>query len=203
MKAFPSFSEIWRFSAVIITFRRRVPSWARLIRSANERLIQNQILTALWVVFNLFFHVMIDCGPDPFNCILSGITIGYWIACSLVDWIHLAHGQDLTSNLPPLTNSRLNFSTHWSLSYTNTSMSARMRANSPFNRYTYLKFAHVGERMLLLLSCVRSIAESSSIPSNRALHSAIAAIYDLLGIFKGNELNLCTISRFLLVPLQK
>jgi hypothetical protein len=86
-----------------------------------------------------------------------------------------------------------------------TSMSAGMRANFLFNRYVYmyLKFAHVGERVLLLLCCVRSIAESSSIPSNRALHSAIAAIYDLLGIFKGNELNLCTISRFLLVPLEK
>jgi hypothetical protein len=82
-------------------------------------------------------------------------------------------------------------------------MSTGMRANFPFNRYMYLKFAHDGERMLLILRCVRSIAESSSIPSNRALHSAIAAIYDLLGIFKGNELDLCTIFRFLLVPLEK
>ena len=68
---------------------------------------------------------------------------------------------------------------------------------------TYLKFALVGERMLLPLCCVRSIAESSSIPSNTASHSATAAIYDLPYIFEGNELNLCAISRFLLVPLEK
>jgi len=126
----------WNLKAVFTTFRLLVPSWARLIQSANERLIQNEILTALSVVCNLFFHVMLDCWPDPFNCISSSITIGYWIACSIVDWTHLSHDHGLTSYLPPFTSSRLNFSPRTGRAPTpGTSMSAGMPANFLFNRY--------------------------------------------------------------------
>ena len=101
MKTFPSFFGIWTYTAVITTVLLRVPSRARLIQSAIESLNQNQILTAMSGVFKLFFNLMLDCGPYPFNFILSIIKIGYWTAFSIVEWIHLAHGQGLNKLTPP------------------------------------------------------------------------------------------------------
>jgi hypothetical protein len=75
-------------------------------------------------------------------------------------------------------------------------MPAGMRANFQFNRYIVSEARtcrREGAFTTVLCKLYRRVKFYSE---HRALHSAIAAIYNLLGLFKGNELNLCTISCF-------
>jgi hypothetical protein len=68
----------------------------------------------------------------------------------------------------------------------------------------YLKSTHIEGRVDLLLCCVSPIAETRSIPSyDEAFRLATAAIYDLLGTFKRNKLNLCINLCFFIATTRK